>query len=191
MILAMIMTLENEEERSFVEDLYYDYEKQMLNLCMSILKNKEDAKEAVSETFVHIMKNITPFVESESLEGLVMVTTKHVAFDLYRKRKKRNENESSSTYLDNDDKSILLDLQDYSANVERALLDQDFMNEVKKLLKDMPADVSTIVVYKYLYRYRNMEIAEMLGIDRAQVALKLHRARKKLQVLLADRYKNS
>lgn len=187
----MIMTLENEEERSFAADLYYAYNKQMFNLCMSILKNEEDANEAVSETFVHIMKNIKPFVESDSLEGLVMVTTKHVAFDYYNKKKKRNANESSSTYYDEDNNNVLLDLVDVSANVERALLDQDFMNEVKKLLKDMPSDVSTIVVYKYLYRYRNMEIAEMLGIDRAQVNLKLHRARKKLQVLLADRYKNS
>ena len=187
MILAMIMTLENEEERSFVEEIYYTYERQMLNLCMAVLKNKEDAQEAVSDTFVRIMNNVTPFVESESLEGLVMVTTKHVAFDFYKKKKKKNEHESSSTYFDEDDQSTLLDLPDDSANVERALLDQDFMNEVKKLLKDMPADVGTIVVYKYLYRYRNCEIAEMLGIDRAQVNLKLFRARKKLQLLLADR----
>ena len=89
MILAMIMTLENEEERSFVESLYHKYEKQMLNICMSVLKNNEDAKEAVSDTFVRIMLNVTPFMESESLEGLVMVTTKHVAINYYNKKKKR------------------------------------------------------------------------------------------------------
>lgn len=188
MILSMIMMLENEEERSFVEGIYYDYNKQMMSICMAILKNTDDAKEAVSETFARIMDNLGPFVESESLEGLLMVTTRHVACDYYNKKKKRSENESSSTYYDEDNESSLLDIPDTSASVERALLDNEFMEEVKQLLKDMPSDVSTIVVYKYLYRYRNLEIAEMLGIERSSVNLKLHRARKKLKELLADRY---
>ncbi len=191
MILSMIMMLENEEERSFVEGIYYDYNKQMMSICMAILKNTDDAKEAVSETFARIMDNLDPFIESESLEGLLMVTTRHVACDYYNKKKKRNENESSSTYYDENNESSLLDIPDTSASVERALLDNEFMEEVKQLLKDMPSDVSTIVVYKYLYRYRNIEIAEMLGIDRSLVNLKLHRARKKLKELLADRYPES
>lgn len=188
MILAMIMTLENEEERSFVETLYHKYEKQMLNICMSVLKNNEDAKEAVSDTFVRIMLNVTPFMESESLEGLVMVTTKHVAINYYNKKKKRSDHEFNANYFDDEEENVLLDIEDTSASIEQAIMDHDFIFDVKSLLRDMPSEVSTIIIYKYLYRYRNTEIADMLGMDRAMVNVKLQRARQKLREMLAERY---
>ena len=184
----MIMTLENEEERSFVESLYHKYEKQMLNICMSVLKNNEDAKEAVSDTFVRIMLNVTPFMESESLEGLVMVTTKHVAINYYNKKKKRSDHEFYANYFDDEEENVLLDIEDTSASIEQAIMDHDFIFDVKSLLKDMPSEVSTMIIYKYLYRYRNTEIADMLGMDRAMVNVKLQRARQKLREMLAERY---
>ncbi len=184
----MIMTLENEEERSFVEDIYHTYKNQMMSLCMAILKNTDDAKDAVADTFIRIIKNVDRFMDAESLEGLLMVTTKHVACDLYNKKKKKNTNESSSTDYDDDTEGSLLDILDIDAKIEQAILDYEFIDEVKSLLKSMPPDVSTIVVYKYLYHYRNTEIAEMLGVDRSVVNLKLFRARKKLQELLSDRH---
>lgn len=81
-----------------------------------------------------------------------------------------------------------MDIEDTDVNLDQALLDKEFISEVKALLADLPADISTMVVYKYLYHYRNAEIAELMGVDRAEVNTKLSRARKKLQKLLADRY---
>lgn len=184
----MIMAIENEEERSFVENIYHTYKNQMMNICISILKNKEDAQDAVSDVFISILNDVEKFMEADHLEGFLMVTTKNVACNHYKKKTRKNKNESSSTYYEEEESSVLLDIEDTTINLDRALLDNEFISEIKTLLKDMPSDVSTIVVYKYLYRYRNTEIADMLGIDRAVVNMKLFRARKKLQKLLADRY---
>lgn len=186
----MIMTIANEEERSFVENIYYTYSKQMMQLCMSILKNKEDAQDAVSDAFVAIIKNVDKFWASEHLEGFVMVTTKNAACARYTKMTNKNQHESPFTYFEDEESGLLLDIEDTTVNLDQALVDSEFIEEVKKLLNDFPADVSTIVVYKFLYHYRNSEIAEMMGMDRAEVNMKLFRARKKLQKLLKDRYSN-
>lgn len=79
MLLPMIMTIENEEERSFVENIYHTYSKQMMNLCMAILKNEDDAQDAVTDTFITIITNIDKFLAAEHLEGFLMVTAKNVA----------------------------------------------------------------------------------------------------------------
>ncbi len=189
----MIMALENEEERSFVEELYIKYRQRILNVCMQVLKNPDDANDALEDSFVRVMENVEKFmdIEEENIYGFLAVSAKHVACDIYRKKNRRSQNETSSTYFESDDsEGNVLDLKDESINVEQALIDKEFITEAKELMQSMPSDQSTVLVYKFLYHMGNSEIAELLGIDRSVVNLRLHRARIKLKKLLIDRYSN-
>ena len=56
-ILAMILAIEDEKDRSFVERLYVDHAKKMYQLANSILHNHEDAQDAVHNT-IEIIINI-------------------------------------------------------------------------------------------------------------------------------------
>ena len=193
MILAMIMTLENEEQRSFVEELYNKYQQRILNICMKILKNPDDANDALVDTFVRVMENVEKFmeIEEENLYGFLAVSAKNIACDTYRKKTRRSQNEMSSTYFESDDsEGNILDLKDESIDIEQALIDKEFITEVKEMMQSMPSDQSTVLVYKFLYHMGNSEIAELLCIDRSVVNLRLHRARNKLKKLLIDRYSN-
>lgn len=189
----MIMTLENEEQRSFVEELYNKYQQRILNVCMKVLKNPDDANDAVEDTFVRIMENVEKFMEidEDNIYGFLAISAKHIACDIYRKKTRRSQNETSSTYFESDDfDGNVLDLKDESINIEQALIDKEFINEVKEMMQSMPSDQSTVLVYKYLYHMGNSEIAELLGVDRSVINLRLYRARIKLKRLLIDRYSN-
>ena len=55
MILSMIMAIENEEEASFVEDIYFKHRDRMLAICYKVLKNPADAEDALVDAFENII----------------------------------------------------------------------------------------------------------------------------------------
>ena len=177
-----------------MEELFDKYEQMMLNICMKVLKNPEDAKDAVEDTFVRIMDNVEKFMEvdDEIMPGFLAVTTRNVACDIYNQKIQKHQNETSSTYFEKQDsEGTVLDTFDHSIDVEQALIDKEFISELKALMQSMPAKQSTVLIYKYFYHLGNTEIAEMLGINRSVVNSRLHHARITLKKLLLNRYSNN
>ena len=51
--------VETEEEKDLVTELYNTYKQILFNVSMSILHNTADAEDAVQETFVRIISNLS------------------------------------------------------------------------------------------------------------------------------------
>ena len=56
MLQFYLSMIENPEDQSLFEQIYYKYYKQMFKVAFSILGNKEDAEDAVHDVFVKIAK---------------------------------------------------------------------------------------------------------------------------------------
>jgi RNA polymerase sigma-70 factor (ECF subfamily) len=155
---------------------------------MKVLKNPDDANDALLETFTHIIDNVERFMEVEHIEGFIMVTTKNVALNLYKQKSVHHSRVISSTYYENDNsKNIQIDIPDDSMNLEQLVIDNELIDEIKQLLSSLPVELSTVVTYKYLYNMRNTDIAKLLKIDRSLVNVRLFRAKQRLQKLLLER----
>lgn len=189
MILSIIATLETEEQRSFVEEIYYRYHQKMLNICMGILKNRDDAMDALSDTFVQIATHIERFMrfEGNELYGFVAVTARHMALKLYDKKNRRQLHEVSFTCDNDEGEQVLWELPDPAADAEQLLLDKERIGELKTMLRTLTDVQQTILMYKYLYQLSNTEIAELMDLNRATVNSHVHRARLRLQQLMAAR----
>lgn len=58
-MLALFLTyLDDENDKILFEEMFYSYRKQMLSFSISILKNKDDAEDAVHNVFLHIAQKI-------------------------------------------------------------------------------------------------------------------------------------
>ncbi len=189
MLISILATLETEEQRSFVEEIYYRYHQKMLNICMGILKNRDDAMDALSDTFVQIATHIERFMrfEGDELYGFVAVTAKHMALKLYDKKKRRQQHETTLTYDNEEGTQVLWDIPDPSADAEQLLLDKEFVSDLKTMLQTLSDVQQTVLMYKYLYQLSNTEIAELMDLNRATVNSHVHRARQRLQQLMAMR----
>ena len=142
MIFTLLMAIESEEERSFVEELYNRYHTKMLAICMGILKNQADAEDAVTDTFVRIIDNLEKFteVEKDKLPGLIAVCTKNVALNAYQKKSRQYARETSSTVYDDEDEAVTVDFADPDAEVEQAVLDGEFIQKVAELIRRLPGE---------------------------------------------------
>lgn len=188
MIFTLLMAIESEEERSFVEELYNRYHQKMLAICMGILKNQADAEDAVTDTFVRIIDNLEKFteVEKDKLPGLIAVCTKNVALNAYQKKSRQNARETSSTVYDDEDEAVTVDFADPDAEVEQAVLDSEFIQKVAELIRRLPEEQQSVVVLKYFYHYRNGEIADLLKLSRNAADSRLFRAKNSLRKMLSE-----
>ena len=188
MIFTLLMAIESEEERSFVEELYNRYHKKMLAICMGILKNQADAEDAVTDTFVRIIDNLEKFteVEKDKLPGLIAVCTKNVALNAYQKKSRQYARETSSTVYDDEDEAVTVDFADPDAEVEQAVLDGEFIQKVAELIRRLPEEQQSVVVLKYFYHYRNGEIADLLKLSRNAADSRLFRAKNSLRKMLSE-----
>jgi RNA polymerase sigma-70 factor (ECF subfamily) len=181
------MTIESEEERSFVEEIYHRYHTKMLAICMSILKNTADAEDALTDTFLRIIDNLEKFtaVEEDHLPGLIAICTKNTALNFYKKNARQNAHETFST--PSEEEGATVDFIDPDAEIEQRVLDHEFVLEVAEMMKSLPEEQQAVVALKYFYHYRNSEIADLLGISRNAVDSRLFRAKNNLRKLLEDR----
>jgi RNA polymerase sigma-70 factor (ECF subfamily) len=188
MLLPILLAIESEEERSFVEELYNRYHQKMLTICMGILKNQADAEDAVTDTFVRIIDNLEKFteVEKDKLPGLIAVCTKNVALNAYQKKSRQNEHETSTTVYNEEEEIATVDFADPDAEVEQAVLDGEFIQKVAELIRHLPEEQQSVVVLRYFYHYRNSEIAELMNLSRTAVDSKLFRAKNSLRKMLSE-----
>jgi RNA polymerase sigma factor (sigma-70 family) len=154
--------------------LYRKYSGKVYGKCISILKNDDEAKDAVQDIFVKIMLNLGNFGEKSQFSTWIYSITYNFCIDNIRKRKK--------------DKTL------FSEDVERApdIAEEDVPDEyllemdvkyLKRVLEELPTGDRMIILMKYQDDMSIKEIAEMIDKTESAVKMKIKRAKHKAQEL--------
>ena len=82
--------VETEEEKDLVTELYNTYKQILFNVSMSILHNTADAEDAVQETFVRIISNLSKIdcANEKRSNAYIFVVTRNICYDILRKKHK-------------------------------------------------------------------------------------------------------
>ncbi len=152
------------EERSKFEQIYYNYRNLMYHIAYRVLKNNQDAEDAVQGTLMKIAENMGKVMEMNEfkLMGYIVTISKNTAIDAYRKRATQQALEFQDEWYVNDEPIYLSD-------------------ELTRCIEKLPERKKTILLLKYYYGYNNDEIAKLLDITPANVAKIVYRAKVKLR----------
>lgn len=168
MILMMaIDSLEPAKARK-VELLYEKYNGLMFAAAYKILGQKEDAEDAVFESWERIIKNIEKINEIDCKEtrSFIVIITERISIDLYRKKGRRRE-----IAVDN--------LEDHPFVLTN---DREIMQaEDIAWIRSIPKKYSEALILHYVNGYSMKEIAGLLGIKEGSVASRISRGRKMLE----------
>lgn len=85
-----IKQLKNKNEDAF-DFLYYKYVRLVYHVIFMIIENKDDTEDLVQETFIKAYNAIDSFDIKNNFKYWLLTIAKNNAFDLVRKRKRRNE----------------------------------------------------------------------------------------------------
>lgn len=182
MILLFIQSIEDDQKREVVEEIYDLYYKHMMACAKGILKDYHDSQDAVQEAFYNITATYELFEDTsaESTAALVHIYVKNAAINIYNKNKRH----SKVVMLCDNMEALKTDIAAEESDVERIVIDAEtteIVSEAVEKLEDMYRD---LIVMKYFYHMRNIDIAQVLKIDTNKVNNRIFRAKQKLKEIL-------
>ena len=116
MLMMMLALVETPEEKQLFREIYDLHERWMLKTAYNILKNYEDAGDAVNEAFFRLARRFREFdiqcADSDRTRGLLLILVKNEARRIYRKESRRRSWETAEEAPGRiEDETILTDIR--------------------------------------------------------------------------------
>lgn len=178
-MLTMLMAMPDEpEDKALFERAYNRYKGNMLALAYKIIGNYHDAEEAVSCAFFKIADNFDKLKQRSPREraAFYSVVTKNCAYDILRKKERRNE-----IPLGDDE-----EIPDVSADVSDEVLSGYEYERVVETIRQLPGIYAQALYLQNVTGLSIRELASVLGESEDVIRKRLERARKKLRKLLDE-----
>lgn len=178
-MLAIIMAIEDEDDRLFVENIFNNYSEKMYLVAVNILHNHDDAEDCVQDTIVKIIDKLDLFKNAQQenyLIKLVVITCRNTAINKYEKNKKRKKAQFLTSEYGDNDESSMMDIPDYSSNVERIVLSDFICRYVIELINKLDVKYRDVLVLKGM-GYDYDEIAYFMNISPDAVRKRYSRAK--------------
>jgi RNA polymerase sigma-70 factor, ECF subfamily len=142
-------------------DIFKAYSKDILNYSASLLKNKEDAKDAVQEVFVRFINSKDTFNSKCSYKTWLLVITRNYCFNILRKNK--NSEILSETTEQNNHYPI------------------ETIITLREAIKKLSKEDYELVYLKDYAGYSYNEISEILSVNANTLKTKIFGIRRQLQ----------
>lgn len=158
------------------------HQRNVFNVALRILKQREEAEEAAQDAFVKAFKSLSDFQKTAKFSTWLYRIVYNTALTQLRKRR------TDMVSIDNDSQAIQLEnsVSDFKAdsydNRSRAVVVNDAINELAE-------DDATVISLFYHSEQSLEEIAAIMNIEVNNVKVKLHRARLRLKQKLENRLK--
>ncbi len=154
-----------DSEKQYFSDMYAKHSKSLYGVCLMYLKNKDDAEEAVSESFVRLMENAPEFESDAHAKAYLTRTAVNICKNYLKSGWRKNTTQ-------NDD--VLM----YMTTSE----EESVMEEILAL----PPKYRVIIYMHYYMGYQTKEIAAIMNLSQSAVLSRLSRGRNKLRDILEE-----
>ncbi len=161
----------------------------MLSVCRRILRNEEEAKDAVQEAFVSAFRAIPSF-EGNSQLGTWLHRIA-VNASLMRLRAKKRRPEESIDDLQpafQDDGHARIEPRDWSPSALQMVETRETREFVRGCIDRLPEMYREVLLLRDIEELDTSETALLLGVSEGVVKVRLHRARHALRRFLAERF---
>ena len=176
------------DEKAF-ERLMTRYERQVYRLAFSLLRHKEDAEDAMQETFIKLWRVLPTYRYECSLLVYVLRITRTVSLDVERRRERRRANETSLTVENDTGERVDREIadEDVSSRPDLAFERAERIRMVREAIQELPEEHRQIILYKDIQGLSYAEIGAILGLGEGTIASRLARARENLKKILKKR----
>ena len=175
MILYMAM-LDTDEDKQKFSAVYHKYRYFLWYIANERLKDAMLAEDAVQEAFLALTRHMDRIqeVDAVSTRNFLATIVKNKALDMLRKHTEEpTEDLPEGANLQGEDALDTCICREGYAEICKAIAALDEIYRV-------------VFEYKYLHELSDGEIADLLGITKKTVNIRIYRARKKLQAMLTQ-----
>lgn len=155
-----------------LEAQYEQYYKRLYNYFYFRIGNHHDAEDLTETVFEKVIEKYPKFDAARSPFDVWMFTiARNSLIDFTRKIRTEELPENALA----------------NSNPERNVLENERDRALADAVAELPEKEQNILTMKYFARLKNKEIAQILGYSRTNINVILHRALKKLRVILSEK----
>lgn len=147
------------------------YEKMAYTIAFRVLENREEAEEAVQDSFLKMYRSLATFQGNSKFSTWFYRIVYHTAISAQRQQK---------TDLSIDDVKGCEISEDESDSAVALLERKDRQELISKVLKKIPSDEALLITLYYLEESSVVEIQQITGLSLSNIKVKLFRGRKHL-----------
>jgi RNA polymerase sigma-70 factor (ECF subfamily) len=158
---------------------------QLLAVCRRIVRNEEDARDAVQEAFVNAWKGLPRFAEGSRLSTWLHRIAVNAALMKVRSRRRHPEEPIEDllpTFVE--DGHQTRPSEPWMEPPDLALDREQLQARVREAIGRLPETYRLVLLLRDIEGLDTAETAEVLGVTENAVKLRLHRARQALRTLL-------
>lgn len=181
MLLLLLSTIESDDDRAFLEQLFDAHYVRLCKKAAAITQNNQVSEDLVQDVFLYVVKHIQKFRQMDccTLRHILDISIKRRCYDYFKAQYVRKKHFSGS--LDDDDSSV--SVLRSNVNTEEEAVDNLTVEELSEAIRKLPDHYRYVVESKYILNMTDGEIAKELGIGKASVRQYLTRARRKIYAL--------
>lgn len=162
------------DTRAF-DELVRRYQDRAYRLCFKILRNEDDAAEALQDTFLSAFKGLPRFKAESTFSTWLYRIATNASLMKYRKRRDGHVSYEQSQSSNEDSEPMAI--ADWSAQPLDELLDAETRELLSAEVDLLPENERTVFVLRDIMEQSNADVATELGLSVAAVKSRLHRAR--------------
>jgi len=146
---------------------FLPFSRKLYVVAFRLLENRQDAEDAVQETFVKLWAKRNEFTQISNSQAFAVVSLRNVCFDFLKSKKME--------FSDIDEN--LPEAENFISEIET----QDKILIIRKLISKLPDTQRKILKLKIWDNFSDSEIAQATGITQGNIRVLLSRARKTLK----------
>jgi len=175
-----------EGDQEAFRELVQTHRNMVINVCYSLLNNREQAEEAAQDVFLQIFKKSGEFKERSKLSTWIY----RIAVNQAINTRRRNQRFKKKEFIRLESSDGLMSLKAPCADCPDSQLEAGKIKEaVQNALDSLPEKQRTVIILHKMEGLTSKEIAQILNISLSSAEARIHRAKinlkKKLSRLLS------
>jgi RNA polymerase sigma-70 factor (ECF subfamily) len=164
-------------------ELFASHHDKIRRYILSIVRDPVEADDLTQDVFLQVHRKLDTVRDPDALVSWLYRIATHICYDRFRASKRRPATES----LDAGGPIEAMPQEDVGDQPRLGhVIEQAEMSAcVRKYIEDLSTEYRQAILLHDLEGLSNPDIAEMLGASLDAVKIRLHRARRKLQIALA------
>ena len=144
-----------------LEALVNKHKFKLYNFIYSKVLNKDNAEDLFQETFIKVIKTLKRGVYNEEGKFLpwIMRIAHNLVIDFFRKNKRFPSFDKNEKY------DIFQLIKDENPSIERHLIDNQILNDLKKIIIKLPQDQKEVLNMRLYKEMSFKEISETTGVS--------------------------
>jgi RNA polymerase sigma-70 factor (ECF subfamily) len=173
-------------DRDALRHLFERHQRRLLAVLVGMVRNPEDAREIVQDTFVRAFRSLDSFKGDSSFYTWLYRIAVNRAIDLQRRGARFQSTEFDEAVATGDEHSISSGGFAASEDPFDAVRNRELGSKIAEAIESLTPDHRAVILLREIEGLSYEEISEVMDCSLGTVMSRLHYARKKLQAKLKE-----